>query len=814
MKQYNVTGMSCAACSARVEKAVKKVNGVSSCSVNLLTNSMVVDGNFSDDDIIDAVIASGYNASIKGEQPKIKETSGTKSIIKRLVISTIILIVLMYFSMGNMMFGLKLPAYFANNPLANGLIQLLLSLSIIIINNKFFVSGYKSIINKSPNMDALVSLGSGASFIYSTYSLFQMSNSYINNNSDFAHSFLHEFYFESAAMILVLITVGKLLEEYSKGKTTNALKSLMDLKPKTAIIIEDGVEKQIPAGKLKIDDIFIIKPGARIPADGIVIEGFSAVNESALTGESIPVDKDVGDNVSAATINHSGYLKCKATKVGENTTLSQIINMVSDAAASKAPITKVADRVSGIFVPIVISIAVITTIIWLLSGFSIGFALSRGISVLVISCPCSLGLATPVAIMVGSGIGAKNGILFKNATSLENAGKLKNIALDKTGTITTGKPFVTDILTFGQNEKDFLKLIYSLEKMSEHPLALAICEKAKADSLTSYDITNFEVHTGSGVSARINNEIIYGGNLKFIETKIKVNDDEKLKALEYSKSGKTPLFFSNDEELIGIVAIADKVKEDSKKAITALKKMGLKVIMLTGDNNETAMAVKKETGVDEVIADVLPQDKAKAILALKNEGKTAMVGDGINDAPALVSADIGIAIGAGTDIAIESADIVLMKDSLTDVVNAIRLGRKTLKNIHENLFWAFIYNTIGIPIAAGVLIPLFNIRLNPMIAAAAMSLSSFCVVTNALRINMFKTINKKEKKTMETKIKIEGMMCVHCEGRVKSALESIDGVIEAIPDHKSNSATIKHSKEISIDIFKKTVEDQGYKVLD
>lgn len=813
MKKFDIIGMSCASCSARIEKSVSKVKGVSKCSVNLLTNSMNVDGNFSDSDIINAVIEAGYEVGSKNNQKNKEIDIQTKKIFLRLILSLILLLILMYFSMGRMMFNMPLPAYFENNPLANGLTQMILSLSILIINNKFFVSGFRSIMKKSPNMDTLVSIGSGASFIYSTYSLFQMSNEYINSNIDLAKSFLHELYFESAAMILVLITLGKLLEEYSKGKTTNALKNLMDLKPKTAIILSDGVEKEIPANELKIDDIFIVKPGGNIPADGVVIEGYSAVDESTLTGESIPVEKEVGNEIKASTINQSGYLKCKVTKIGEDTTISQIIKMVGDAAASKAPIAKTADKVSGIFVPVVIIIAVITTIAWLLMDYSLGFSISRGISVLVISCPCSLGLATPVAIMVGNGVGAKNGILFKNAASLESAGKIKTIALDKTGTITTGEPYVTDILTYNINQKDFLEIIFSLEKNSEHPLARAICKKAKSEGISTFNVTDFKAHPGNGVSAQISDKIIYGGSLKFINSIVSVSEDIKKTASDFAKEGKTPLLFVSDNELIGIVSIADKVKDDSKKAITIMKKIGLRVVMLTGDNKETGLAVKEQTGIDEVISDVLPQDKAKYIMDFKKRAKTAMVGDGINDAPALTSADVGIAIGAGTDIAIESADIVLMKNSLLDAVNAIKLSRKTLKNIRENLFWAFIYNIIGIPIAAGVLIPAYNIKLEPMFAAAAMSLSSFCVVINALRLNTFKCYEK-EIKQMETIIKIDGMMCPHCEARVKSALELLDGVTEVIPDHTKKNAVIKHTKEVSLETIKKVIYEQGYTVIE
>ena len=819
IKHFDVFGMSCAACSARVEKAVLAVDGVKSCSVNLLTNSMSVDGDAKDDDIVSAVIKAGYDANLKGLKVnnEKKKDFNFNNILKRLISSGILLIILMYLSMGPMLFNIELPAFIEQNPLANALLQLLLSLSIMIINNKFFVSGFKSIMNRSPNMDALVSMGSGASFVYSTYSLFLMSNAYIKQDIVLAHTYMHDLYFESAAMILVLITLGKLLEEHSKGKTTNAIKSLMDLKPKTATIIVDGQEKVIPASEIKVGDIFIVKSGASIPTDGVIIDGFSAINESSLTGESIPVDKGIGSNVYAATINQSGYLKCKATKVGEDTSLSQIIKMVSDAASSKAPIAKVADKVSGVFVPVVILIALITTLIWLLAGEAFGFALSRGISVLVISCPCSLGLATPVAIMVGNGVGARNGILFKNAEALEQTGKIKTVALDKTGTITSGKPQVTDIIPLNNyNETDLLKIAYSLEKKSEHPLASAIINYAEDKNLSADDVKDFEVFPGNGISGKINDDIIWGGNLKFIEDKAIISNDVKEIAAKESNSGKTPLFFVKNEFVIGIICVADTIKDDSKNAITKLKNLGIKVIMLTGDNKQTANAVKEKVGVSEVVSDVLPQEKEKVISDFKKHSKIAMVGDGINDAPALTSADIGIAVGAGTDVAIDAADIVLMKDSLSDVVTAIKLSKKTLKNIHENLFWAFIYNIVGIPLAAGVLIPTFGIKLEPMFAAAAMSLSSFCVVLNALRLNFFKLNNEieiKEKKVMEKTIKIEGMMCVHCEGRVKSALEAIDGVLEAIPDHNTNSALIKLSKEVSDDLLKKTVEEQGYNVI-
>lgn len=819
MKQFDISGMSCAACSARVEKAVSKLDGVNVCSVNLLTNSMNVDGSASDEEIILAVQKAGYGAKIKGSEKKENpKVDNSENIFKRIIISAVLLLILMYFSMGHML-GIKLLPYFKNNPFANALVQMLLALSVMVINKKFFISGFKSMINLSPNMDSLISLGSGASFIYSTYSLFKMSNYYVNLQPENAASCLHNLYFESAAMILVLISVGKMLEERSKGKTTNAIKSLMDLKPKTAIVLINGEEREIPASEIKTDDIFIVKPGASIPADGIVIEGYSAVNESALTGESIPVDKEVGNSVSAATVNQSGHLKCRATKTGDDTALSQIIKMVSDAAATKAPIAKIADKVSGVFVPIVIGIAIITTVIWLIAGYEFGDALSRGIAVLVISCPCSLGLATPVAIMVGNGVGAKLGILFKNATALEQTGKIKTIALDKTGTITSGNPQVTDILTFGSKSDDeLLKTAYSLEKMSEHPLAKAIVKCAEEKKMKSFDAKAFNAFPGNGVSAVINEKEIIGGNLKFIQTRLEVSQNIQEKATALSNEGKTPLFFASDDEIIGIIAVSDTIKPDSAEAVKELKNLGIKVIMLTGDNRQCAEAVKEKVGLSEAVAEVMPQDKERIISELKQKSKTAMVGDGINDAPALTSADIGIAIGAGTDVAIDAADIVLMKDSLFDVVSAIKLSRATLKNIHENLFWAFIYNVIGIPIAAGVLIPTFGIGLNPMIAAAAMSLSSFCVVSNALRLNLFKIKNttavKEVEKTMEKTLKIEGMMCAHCEARVKNALEAVDGVSEAIPNHSTNSALIKLSKDVSDDVLKQTVEAQGYNVID
>ncbi len=814
MKQFDVYGMSCAACSSRVEKAVKSVSGVSSCSVNLLTNSMSVDGNASDSDIINAVSNAGYEAYPKDKKPvnNTDNNSKTKNIIIKLITSSVLLVILMYFSMGKMIFNFKLPHFIEQNPLSNALIQFILSSAILVINSNFFINGFRSILKKSPNMDALVSLGSGASFIYSVMELFKMTQAFIDNNIPLSHSILHDLYFESAAMILVLITVGKLLEEHSKGKTTNAIKSLMNLKPRTAIILKEEKETIIPISEIKVGDIFILKPGASIPADGIVIEGFSAVNESALTGESVPADKTVDSSIFTGTINQSGHLKCRATKVGEDTSLSQIIKMVTDASASKAPIAKAADKVSGIFVPLVILIAVITTIIWLITGATLGYSLSRGISVLVISCPCSLGLATPVAVMVGSGIGARNGILFKNAIALEQTGKIKTVALDKTGTITVGKPEVTDIIPSKDGEEiELLKLAYSLEKKSEHPLAVAIVNRAQRDNLQCNELEDFKAFPGNGVWGKIGKDTLYGGNLNFISEKVQITPNIKEISLSLSSQGKTPLFFSKNDEFIGIIAVSDIVKPDSANAISILKNMGIRIVMLTGDNEITSSVVQKKVGVDEVIANLLPQDKERVITDLKNYSKTAMVGDGINDAPALTSADIGIAIGAGADVAIDAADVVLMKNSLIDVALAIKLSKKTLKNIYENLFWAFIYNIIGIPLAAGVFIPLFGITLNPMFAAAAMSLSSFCVVSNALRLNFFKA--KDEEKVMEKIMKIDGMMCIHCESRVKNSLEGLDGVIEVIPDHKSKTAIIKLSKDIPYETLKATVEEQGYTVL-
>lgn len=832
MKQYNVTGMSCASCVARVEKAVNKVDGVTSCSVNLLTNSMSVDGDVKSSDVISAVEKAGYGASLKGNSSKenksndepLKDTE-TPKLKKRLFSSLVFLILLMYISMGHMMWGFPLPGILANNHIAMGLIQLLLTGIIMVINQKFFISGFKALIHRSPNMDTLVALGAGASFIYSVYALFAMTNAQVNNDMSLVMKYMDEFYFESAGMILTLITLGKMLESYSKGKTTNAIKGLMNLAPKKATILVDNVEKVVPIEEVKIDDIFVVKPGENIPVDGVVIEGESAVNESALTGESIPVDKTVGDNVSGATVNQSGFIKCKATKVGEDTTLSQIIKMVSDASATKAPIAKVADKVSGVFVPIVISIAVVTIIVWLLCGATFGNALVRGISVLVISCPCALGLATPVAIMVGNGVGAKNGILFKNATSLETTGKVSYVLLDKTGTITNGTPIVTDIIpSENYTENDLLSYASSLESKSEHPLAKAVVQKAIDSNIKNLDTTDFKSLTGNGVSAKINGKTIVGGSVKHISSITNIDENIIKQADNLATKGKTPLLFVMDNQLLGIIAVADAVKSDSPKAIKELQNMGIKVVMVTGDNEKTAQAIAKESGVDEVIAGVLPDGKEKVVTQYKEKGMVAMVGDGINDAPALTRADIGIAIGAGTDVAIDSADIVLMKSKLTDVSGAIRLSRGTLRNIHENLFWAFIYNVIGIPLAAGVWIPIFGWTLSPMFGAAAMSLSSFCVVTNALRLNFLNIrsskrdrkiknkTNKKEKNTMTTTLKINGMMCPHCEATVKTALESIDGVTSAEVSHESGTAVVTLSKEVSEDVLKKAVVDKGYTV--
>ena len=841
MIQYIVTGMSCAACSARVEKAVSKVPGVTSCSVSLLTNSMGVEGTATEQEIIKAVKDAGYGASKKGEgaakaQPaqalagedmlKDRETPVLK---RRLIASVGFLIVLMYFSMGHMMWGWPVPGFMKDNHVMMGLLQMLLTITVMVINQKFFISGFKGLIHRAPNMDTLVALGSGASFVYSTYALFAMTDAQMHGDMDAVMSYMHDFYFESAAMILALITVGKMLEARSKGKTTDALKGLMKLAPKTAVVIRGEKEVQVSIEQVQKEDCFVVKPGENIPVDGEVIEGNSAVNESALTGESIPVDKAVGDKVSAATVNQSGYLKCRATRVGEDTTLSQIIQMVSDAAATKAPIAKIADRVSGVFVPMVITIAVLTIIVWLIAGQSIGFALSRGIAVLVISCPCALGLATPVAIMVGNGMGARNGIMFKTAVSLEETGKMQIVALDKTGTITSGEPKVTDIIpAAGVTEYTLLKCAYALENKSEHPLARAILENAKEENAGIEEVTGFQALPGNGLTARLDGHTLYGGNHTFISSKVSVDGDMQKKAEKLAEAGKTPLFFGNEDRLLGVIAVADVIKEDSPQAIKELQNMGIHVVMLTGDNERTAKAIGQQAGVDEVIAGVLPEGKEQVICKLKEKGKVAMVGDGINDAPALTRADMGIAIGAGTDVAIDAADVVLMKSRLSDVPAAIRMSRATLRNIHENLFWAFFYNIIGIPLAAGVWYPLFGWKLNPMFGAAAMSLSSFCVVSNALRLNLFKMYDaskdkklkakkekkrsKKEDKTMKKIMHIEGMMCGHCEAAVKKALEALPQVDEAVVSHEAGTAELTLNAEIADDVLKKTVEDKDYTV--
>ena len=834
MKQYNVTGMSCAACSARVEKAVSKVPGVTSCSVSLLTNSMGVEGTASAREIIAAVENAGYGASEKGAAAEKRSSPAadgedalkdreTPVLKRRLIWSVGFLLVLMYFSMGHMMWGWPLPAFYNDNHVAMGLTQLLLTVIIMVINQKFFISGFKSLWHRSPNMDTLVALGSTAAFVYSTYALFAMTDAQVKGDMEGVMTYMMEFYFESAAMILTLITVGKMLEARSKGKTTDALKGLMKLAPKTATVIRDGVETEVSIEQVQKGDVFAVRPGENIPVDGIVLEGSSAVNEAALTGESIPVDKAPGDTVSAATLNQSGYIKCQATRVGEDTTLSQIIRMVSDAAATKAPIAKVADKVSGVFVPAVIAIAAVTTIVWLLLDRGVGFALARGISVLVISCPCALGLATPVAIMVGNGMGAKNGILFKTAVSLEEAGKVRIVALDKTGTITSGEPKVTDILpAAGIGEEELLRLACALEKKSEHPLARAILQKAEEQHLETDEVTDFQALPGNGLTAQLNGVALSGGNLKFISTRARVSEEMQAKAEALAEQGKTPLFFSRGQELAGIIAVADVIKEDSPQAVRELQNMGVHVVMLTGDNERTAKAIGRQAGVDEVIAGVLPEGKESVIRSLKEKGKVAMVGDGINDAPALTRADIGIAIGAGTDVAIDAADLVLMKSRLTDVPAAIRLSRATLRNIHQNLFWAFFYNTIGIPLAAGVFIPL-GLTLNPMFGAAAMSLSSFCVVSNALRLNLFDMRNPdkdkkikerrhKEEKTMEKTLKIEGMMCGHCEARVKKALEALPEVEQAAVSHQNGTAVVTLKAPVADAVLKKAVEDQDYTV--
>lgn len=830
MKKFNVTGMSCAACSSRVEKAVSKVNGVKSVSVSLLTNSMGVEGSASDESIIAAVEKAGYGASVAdGEKKQSAENEQLKDkdtpvLMHRLIASVGFLAVLMYISMGHMMLGWPLPNFFTDNHIAMGLVQLLLCVIIMVINQKFFINGFKGLIHRSPNMDTLVALGSGASFVYSVYALFAMTDAQVKGNADLVMSYMHEFYFESAAMILTLITVGKMLEAHSKGKTTNALKALLNLAPKKATLLIDGKETEVTVDKVKKGDVFVVRPGESIPVDAEITDGSTAVDESALTGESIPVDKTVGDSVSAGTINKSGFIKCSATAVGEDTALSQIIKMVSDAAATKAPVAKIADKVSGVFVPVVIVIAVVTIAVWLLCGQTVGYALARGISVLVISCPCALGLATPVAIMVGNGMGARKGILFKTASSLEAAGKIQIAVLDKTGTITKGEPKVTDVIPFGISENELLQYAYSIETKSEHPLAKAVIAKAQEIGLVPYEITDFKAESGNGLSGEYNGEKIIGGSKKYISSLINISNDISSRADSLSEEGKTPLFFMKGDKLLGIIAVADVIKEESPKAIKQLQNMGIKVVMLTGDNERTAKAVGKLAGVDEVIAGVLPDGKEKVVAELRKQGKVLMVGDGINDAPALTRADIGMAIGSGTDIAIDAADVVFMKSKLTDVPAAVRLSRKTLRNIHENLFWAFIYNVIGIPLAAGVWIPLLGWQLNPMFGAAAMSLSSFCVVTNALRLNFFDITNpkkdrkikyksKKDDNAMTKTMKIDGMMCSHCEGRVKQSLEGLAQVSQAEVSHEKGTAVVTLTAEVSNDVLKKTVEDQGYNVI-
>ena len=852
MQQFIVTGMSCAACSARVEKAVSKVEGVTSCSVSLLTNSMGVEGTAADQAIIQAVEAAGYGASVKGEaaehsgassmaaEEEMLKDHDTPVLKRRLLASLGFLIVLMYFSMGHMMWGWPLPAFFENNHIAMGLVQLLLTGIVMVINQKFFISGFTSLAHRAPNMDTLVALGSTAAFGYSTYALFAMTDAQVKGDMEMVMHYMHEFYFESAAMILTLITVGKMLEARSKGKTTDALKGLMKLASKTAVVERNGQEVTVPIEQVKKGDIFLVRPGENVPVDGVILKGTSALNEAALTGESIPVDKKPGDVVSAATLNQSGFIRCEATRVGEDTTLSQIIQMVSDAAATKAPIAKIADKVSGVFVPAVITIAVITMIVWLLAGESVGFALARGISVLVISCPCALGLATPVAIMVGNGMGAKNGILFKTAVSLEETGKVQIVALDKTGTITNGEPVVTDMVPAeGVTEESLLALAASLEKRSEHPLAKAILKYVGEQHLTVEDVSEFEALPGNGLTAVRNGVKLAGGNYAFIRTQTEVSEDLLKQSEALAEQGKTPMFFSENGRLAGIIAVADTMKEDSRQAVSELRNMGIRVVMLTGDNERTARAIGAQAGVDDVIAGVLPDGKESVIRKLQQYGKVAMVGDGINDAPALTRADMGIAIGAGTDVAIDAADVVLMKSRLSDVVAAVRLSRATLRNIHENLFWAFFYNVIGIPLAAGVWIPIFGWTLNPMFGAAAMSLSSFCVVTNALRLNLFnmhdakkdkklknpaiikelvdnnKTNHNQENKeigTMKKTMKIEGMMCGHCEATVKKALEGLDGVTSAEVSHEAGTAVVELSTDVADDVLKKTVEDKDYKV--
>ena len=857
MEHYSVTGMSCAACSSRVEKAVSKVDGVTECTVSLLTNSMTVEGTAAPETIIQAVKDAGYGATQKdkaaGKQSRSQEDEmleiedkEIKTLRNRLCSSVVFLLLLMYLSMGHMMWGWPLPGFLKDNHVAMGLIQMLLTIVIMVINQKFFVSGFKSLLHRSPNMDTLVALGSGAAFGYSTYALFAMTDAQMKNDMHTVMGYMHEFYFESAAMILTLITVGKMLEAYSKGKTTNAIKSLLQLAPKKASVLRNGEYVEVSIEEVRVDDLFLVHPGESIPVDGIVVEGNSAVNEASLTGESIPVDKTKGDTVSAATVNQSGVLTCKAVRIGEDTTLSQIIHMVSDAAATKAPIAKVADKVSGVFVPAVLLIAAVTTIIWLLAGQDVGFALARGISVLVISCPCALGLATPVAIMVGNGVGAKNGIMFKNASALEEAGRIRRIALDKTGTITKGEPEVTDIVAAeGVTKDELLLYAYALEKNSEHPLAKAIHMYAQKKKIEAKEVDELEVLAGHGLQAKINGKGLYGGNRGFVEEKVAVANEILQKGEQFAKEGKTPLYFAMDQKMLGLIAVADVLKEEAAQAVQELQDLGIHVTMLTGDHEETAKAIGRLAGVDEVIAGVLPDGKESTIRTLQQRGKVAMVGDGINDAPALTRADVGVAIGAGTDIAIDAADVVLMKSNVRDIPAMIRLSRATLRNIHENLFWAFIYNVIGIPLAAGAWISLFHWELNPMFGAAAMSLSSFCVVSNALRLNLCKIydakkkhnhkmeepvienkassqeplaeqslnkIKKEEDKKMEKEMKIEGMMCGHCEARVKKALEAVDGVKEAIVSHEKKNAIVTLEKEVANDVLKEAVEAQDYEV--
>ena len=845
MEQYNVTGMSCAACSSRVEKAVSRVPGVTSCSVSLLTNSMGVEGNASSHDIIQAVEQAGYGASLKGagkEQVSMSEAEEaladheTPVLRRRLIASVGFLLILMYFSMGHMMWGWPLPAWFNDNHIAMGLVQMLLAGIIMVINQKFFISGFKSLWHRAPNMDTLVALGSMASFVWSVYALFAMTRAQVDGDSAAVMNYMMEFYFESAAMILTLITVGKMLEARSKGRTTDALKSLMKLAPKTAVVLRNGQETTVPIEQVHKGDLFVVRPGESIPVDGVIVEGDSAVNESSLTGESIPVDKSAGDLVSAATVNQSGFIKCEATRVGEDTTLSQIIKMVSDAAATKAPIAKIADRVSGVFVPTVITIAIITTLIWLLTGHEFGYSLARGISVLVISCPCALGLATPVAIMVGNGMGARNGILFKTAVSLEEAGKVQIVALDKTGTITSGQPEVTDLLPADDiSEQELLSLALALEKKSEHPLAGAVLKYAAERQLTAPEVSDFHALPGNGLCAVLNNETLIGGSMKFVSSQVTVPAALLQKSEKLAMEGKTPLIFARNQKLVGIIAVADVIKEDSPQAIRELQNMGIRVVMLTGDNERTARAIGKQAGVDDVIAGVLPDGKESVIRSLKEQGRVAMVGDGINDAPALTRADIGIAIGAGTDIAIDAADIVLMKSRLSDVPAAVRLSRATLRNIHENLFWAFFYNIIGIPLAAGVWIPVFGWTLNPMFGAAAMSLSSFCVVTNALRLNLFKihdtkkdkkigqatsikikndyNIKEKEQKTMiKVTVNVEGMMCPHCEAHVNEAVKKAFGVEDVVSSHENKTTIFTAPEKVDEEKVRQTIKDAGYEV--